>query len=236
VTNSVRRALLVVAAIFGALQISIVIGYFLIDAFSSPWLPVYWKISFLLLLPAATMGVVAAVLPSDSKYSRISAAVAAGFTALSVLVPLVFRTIENLNYDIQLSEMLNYLRQDLLLEIGFGPANQFLYQWHKWIEILGTIALILWIVCAVFPAKKIKAGVRGAHSARMPSSFPINETLANPVPPVSPAPMVPPPIATPPISPAPVVPPAMHGAKFCTNCGKQLAESGKFCTGCGTPT
>jgi hypothetical protein len=48
--------------------------------------------------------------------------------------------------------------------------------------------------------------------------------------PVTPAPVPPvPPAPPPPVSPAPTSAPA----KFCTSCGKQLAESVAFCTECG---
>jgi hypothetical protein len=75
---------------------------------------------------------------------------------------------------------------------------------------MGTIALILWIICAAFPAKKGSEASRVVPAFGDPSAMPIN--------------------------PAPsYVPETTQGVKFCTNCGKPLVGVAKFCAECGTP-
>jgi hypothetical protein len=227
-SKTVRGTLLIIAAVFGVLQISILVSYVRVGSFTYEGTPVAFEISWILLLPASVSGLLAALSIGSVSKSRLFAAIAAGISLLSYLVVPVYYLFKNLRTGFDPSDAFDAFRQDLVYVFSLWSKDWFLHPWHKWIEIIGMIALILWTVCAAFPAKKGSAGAHGAHSAGTPSAFANNAIPAmptNPVPNSNPAP----------VSSAPVVPVATQGAKFCTNCGKPLAGSGKFCAECGTP-
>lgn len=225
-TKSVRATLLIIAAVFGVLQVSIPISNLIDGSFANSLWDVVLKISWFLLLPAAALGLLAALFLGKVTKSRLFAASAAGVALLSVLLPIGYYLVRNIQFDTPINEVLQFAWTDFRFLLGFWPVEDYFYWWHKWIRVLGSIAIILWTVCAAFPAKKGSAGMHGAHAAGMPNSFPNNAIPANPMPSSYPAPVI----------PAPVIPPASQGAKFCTNCGKPLVGTAKFCAECGTPT
>jgi hypothetical protein len=162
---------------------------------------------------------VAAAMINNIKLSRIFAAIAAGITALTVVIPLVHYFRVYASFDTELSENAKLTIANLQYELGFFTSDEYITS--NWIQILGTIALILWIICAAFPAKKGSEPSLGA-----PTLGGLNTMPVNPVTSYAPAP----------VTSAPVVPATAQGAKFCTNCGKPLVGVAKFCAECGTPT
>ena len=221
--KTVRSTLLIIAAVLGVTQLSIVYTYIDKEIFSSDLLGFPPKLAVVILVPAAICGILAVAFINNTKLSRIFAAIAAGITALTVLIPLVYYFRLYASFDTELSENAKFTFANLRYELGFYTSDEFITP--NWLQILGTIALILWIICAAFPAKKGSTGMHGAHAAGMPNAFPNNAIPANPMPSSYPAPM----------STAPVIPPTSQGAKFCTNCGKPLVGAAKFCAECGTP-
>ena len=223
-SKSVRGTLLIIAAVFGGLQLIILQAYVSGGSISSEFFPTTYKVSLLLLLPAAISGVVAAVFMRDSKKSRRFAAVAAVTTLLSILVPVVFRLIDNFKYGASLTEALGFLWGDLCGDLGCGEDVWYLKPSHRWIEILGTIALVLWILCAVIPAKKESDDELSTSLNAMPNPMPVTPAQNfNPAP-----------VSQTPLAPAPAIPASNQVPRFCTNCGTSLAGSGKFCAECGT--
>ena len=216
--KAVRGTLLIIAAVLGVTQLSIVYTYIEKEIFSSDLLGFPPKLAVALLVPAAICGVLAAALMNNVKLSRLFAAIAAGITALTVVIPLVYYFQLYASFDTELSENARFTFTNLKYELGFYTSDEFITS--NWLQILGTIALILWIICAAFPAKK------GSEvSTGMPAFGGPNATPNTPVTGYAPAPM----------NPAPVVPATTQGAKFCINCGKPLVGTAKFCAECGTP-
>ena len=218
--KAVRGTLLIIAAVLGVLQISILIGYFRIGSFAYEGTPVAFKISWLLLLPTAVVGLIAALPIGSVSRSRLFAAIAAGLSLLSYLILPIYYVFKNISSGYDPGDVFEYFIDNLVYVFFVWSKDFFLYPWHQWIEMMGLIALILWIICAAFPAKKgsevsLGAPTFGDHNA-MPST---------PVTGYAPSPM----------NPAPVVPATTQGAKFCINCGKPLVGTAKFCAECGTP-
>jgi hypothetical protein len=224
--KAVRGTLLIIAAVFGVLQISLLVSYFRLGSFSHDGTPVSYKISWLLVLPAAVLGVVAALPVGSVGKSRLFSAIAAGLTLLSLSIVPIFLAIRNLRIGSDPDEAFRYFRLDMAYNFSVWSKEFFLYPWHKRVEIAGLIALVLWIICAAFPAKKGSAGMHGAHAAGMPNAF--GDPNATPITSMTS-------YAPAPVSSAPVVPATSQGAKFCTNCGKPLVGTAKFCAECGTP-
>lgn len=224
--KSVRSTLLIIAAVFGVFQISILVSYFRIGSFTYEGTPVAFEISWILLLPAAVVGLVAALPIGSVSRSRLFAAIAAGISLLSYLVVPLYSALNDIGPGFDPGLRFTWFKDNLVYVFSIWSKDFFLYSWHQWIEMMGLIALILWIICAAFPAAQGRAGMHGAHAVGMPNAFPNNAIPANPMPNSYPAPM----------SPSPVIPPASQGAKFCTNCGKNLVGVAKFCAECGTPT
>ena len=217
-SKTVRGILLVIAAILGLTQLGIVYKYIDVQAFSSPLFGIAPLIAVALLVPAAICGVLAASLINNTKASRLFAALAAGITALTVLIPVIFYFRLYAGFDTPFAENARLSLTNLNYELGFFTSDEFITP--NWLQILGTIALILWLICAAFPDKK-----GSEPSLGMPAFVDPNAMSNNPVTSYAPAP----------VTSAPVVPAATQGAKFCTNCGKPLVGAAKFCAECGTP-
>jgi hypothetical protein len=224
--KSVRATLLIIAAVLGVILLYIPVEAFVDGAFSTSLRPTFEKIGWLLLIPTAILGVLAALPLGKENLSRIFAAGAAGIATLSILLPIAYYLVSNIRFDVATDEALGLAWSDFKYLLGLWPVEDYYPTWNKLVYVIRVIAIILWIICAAFPAKKVSAGMHGAHAAEMPNSFPNNAFPANPMPSSYPAPM----------SPSPVTPPASQGAKFCTNCGKPLVGVAKFCAECGTPT
>ncbi len=218
-SKSVRGTLLIIAAVLGVTQLSIVYTYIEKEVFSSGLWGFPPKLAVAILVPAAICGVVAAAMINNIKLSRIFAAIAAGIKALTVVIPLVYYFQLYASFGTELSENVRLTFANLQYELGFFTSDEYITS--NWIQILGTIALILWIICAAFPDKKGSEPSLGMPAFGGPNAMP-----ANPVTSYAPAP----------VASAPVVPAATQGAKFCTNCGKPLVGVAKFCAECGTPT
>jgi hypothetical protein len=224
--KAVRGTLLIIAAVFGVLQISILVSYFRIGSFTYEGTPVAFEISWILLLPAAVVGLVAALPIGSVSRSRLFAAIAAGISLLSYLIVPVYYVFKNIGSGYDPGDVFEYFIDNLVYVFFVWSKDFFLYPWHQWIEMMGLIALILWIICAAFPAKKGSAGSHGAHAAGTPNAF--GDPNATPITPMTS-------YAPAPVSSAPVAPVMSQGAKFCTNCGKPLVGTAKFCAECGTP-
>ena len=222
--KTVRGTLLIIAAVLGVTQLWNVYKWFDLAIFTGSLASFPEKAAIALLVPAAICGVLAASLIVNTNLSRLFAALAAGFKLLSVLIQVVyFAQLYASTYDLQLSEIAKVSFTNLRYFLGFSTFDEFVTS--NWILLLGTFALILWIVCAAFPAGKGSVIANGADSAGIPNSFPSNSTPVNLVPSYAPAP----------VNTATASPTAGQGSKFCTNCGKPLVGVAKFCAECGTP-
>jgi hypothetical protein len=219
-SKSVRGTLLIIAAVLGVTQLSIVYKYIDSTLFVSSLVSFPEKVAIALLVPVAICGVLAASLMRNTSMSRLFAALAAGIMALTVLIPEIYFSLKYAGLGETVSSNASLTFANLKYTLGFFAAEDYSFI-SKWIQLMGTIALILWIICAAFPAKKGSETSSGAPAFGGPNAMP-----ANPVTSYAPAP----------VTSAPVVPAATQGAKFCTNCGKPLVGVAKFCAECGTPT
>jgi hypothetical protein len=205
-SKSVRATLLIVAAVFGVLQILIPIEVLADGQFSNVFTATQIKISWLLAIPVALLGLLAALPFGNVKVSRYLAASAAGLAVFAMLMKIMYFVIDSILYGSPLGEIIERALRDFRYLVGFLPADDYQFYGEKSIRMLGTIAIIFWILCAAYPAKKISAVTPGTHSVGTSTAM----TPAGPIP--------------------------SQGAKFCANCGKPLVGVAKFCAECGTPT
>ena len=217
--KAVRGTLLIIAAVLGVTQLSIVYTYIDLALFVSSLVSFPEKVAIALLVPAAICGVLAASLMRNTGMSRLFAALAAGIMALTVLIPLIYLSLKYAGLGETVSSNASLTFANLKYILGFFAAEDYSIN-SKWTLLMGTIALILWIICAAFPAKKGSEVSLGAPTFGDPNAMP-----NTPVTGYAPVPM----------NPAPVVPETTQGAKFCINCGKPLVGTAKFCAECGTP-
>ena len=206
--TNIRRPLLIVAAVLGALQLRFLqflpesIPYFF-QTYSSVSAVLY-TIGNLTIIPAAIAGIAAAARSGQPKTSRLLAGIAGGIAFGGVLA---FTVADVLN-DFSAVTSLKF-------NLGFASSDSY-YSSNKIFILAGTLAMILWAVCAAVPDTEtgsVTADSFGAPAYSPPSVFTSPQT---------------------PQTPTAVATPAPAATKqFCSGCGNMLAGSGKFCSSCG---
>jgi hypothetical protein len=206
-SKSARGTLLIIAAVFGVLQVLIPIEALIEGLRPNAYVPATQiRISRLLAIPVAVLGVLAALPFGNMKVSRYFSASAAGLAVFAMMLKISYGVVDGIQFGSPLGENIDDALRDFRYLVGFLPADNYQFYGEKSIRMLGTIAIILWILCAAYPAKKISAVTPGTNSVGTSTAM----TPASPTP--------------------------SQGAKFCTNCGKPLVGVAKFCAECGTPT
>jgi hypothetical protein len=145
----------------------------------------------------------AAVRAGQPNASRILAGISAGISAAGLIA-------------LAIADTLNGYSVFSSLKFNLGIASVSYFSHDRYFFLAGTLAMILFAVCAIIPVSETGAAVANSYGAPVYSPPP---TFALPQTPQIPT------------SVNPQAPSA--GAKFCSGCGIMLAGSGKFCSSCG---
>ena len=206
--KALRISLLIVAAVFGVLQLRLLA--FIPDVLannSGATLGLYMA-SYLAVALAAIVGIVAAVLSNSQTLCRVLAGVSAAVAFGGIILAAIGDAINGYAT----------FFESIRFSTGLLSADAYASASVKWILFAGFLALILWAVCAIVPDSKSVDASANSFAPPVnssPSTFATPQATQTPTSVATPAP-----IAT---------------KRFCSGCGAAVAGSGKFCSSCGAP-